>query len=138
MSETPSETQEINKLVERWRWAMRIGSGPNSGSGLMNLGLLRLDGLLLEGSQSGRGERDGGGRGSFNGDVRLEGGMGGQGMQGGQADDVHGRTGAVNMMGHGESSAIGSGINSAFLIGRGIRSVEDMKEFRELGSRGRN
>jgi hypothetical protein len=46
-SETPSESAEINELVTRWRWAMRIGSG-STGSGLMSLGLLRLDGLLLE------------------------------------------------------------------------------------------
>lgn len=45
----PNETEsgEINTLVSRWRWAMRIGSG-SAGSGLMSLGLLRLDGLLLE------------------------------------------------------------------------------------------
>jgi hypothetical protein len=46
-SESEAESNEINDLVERWRWAMRIGSG-STGSGLMSLGLLRLDGLLLE------------------------------------------------------------------------------------------
>lgn len=46
-SETDPETNEINDLVARWRWAMRIGSG-STGNGLMSLGLLRLDGLLLE------------------------------------------------------------------------------------------
>ena len=46
-SESESEQNEINDLVGRWRWAMRVGSG-NAGSGLMSLGLLRLDGLLLE------------------------------------------------------------------------------------------
>jgi len=46
-SESEAESNEINDLVGRWRWAMRIGSG-STGSGLMSLGLLRLDGLLLE------------------------------------------------------------------------------------------
>jgi hypothetical protein len=46
-AESDAESTEINALVSRWRWAMRIGSG-NAGSGLMSLGLLRLDGLLLE------------------------------------------------------------------------------------------
>ena len=46
-SENESEQNEINDLVGRWRWAMRVGSG-SAGSGLMSLGLLRLDGLLLE------------------------------------------------------------------------------------------
>jgi hypothetical protein len=46
-SESEAEQAEINDLVGRWRWAMRIGSG-NTGNGLMSLGLLRLDGLLLE------------------------------------------------------------------------------------------
>lgn len=46
-SESEAESSEINELVSRWRWAMRIGSGA-SGSGLMSLGLLRLDGLMLE------------------------------------------------------------------------------------------
>ena len=46
-SETEAESNEINELVSRWRWAMRIGSG-STGNGLMSLGLLRLDGLLLE------------------------------------------------------------------------------------------
>ena len=46
-SESDTESNEINDLVARWRWAMRIGSGSN-GAGLMSLGLLRLDGLLLE------------------------------------------------------------------------------------------
>ena len=46
-SESETEQNEINDLVGRWRWAMRVGSG-STGSGLMSLGLLRLDGLLLE------------------------------------------------------------------------------------------
>ncbi len=46
-SESEAESNEINDLVARWRWAMRIGSGSTS-NGLMSLGLLRLDGLLLE------------------------------------------------------------------------------------------
>jgi len=46
-SETEAESNEINNLVDRWRWAMRVGSG-STGNGLMSLGLLRLDGLLLE------------------------------------------------------------------------------------------
>ena len=46
-SESEAEQSEINELLARWRWAMRIGSG-NTGNGLMSLGLLRLDGLLLE------------------------------------------------------------------------------------------
>jgi hypothetical protein len=50
-SETATESAEINDLVARWRWAMRIGSG-STGSGLMSLGLLRLDGLLLENGHS--------------------------------------------------------------------------------------
>ncbi|QSZ34110.1 hypothetical protein DSL72_005698 [Monilinia vaccinii-corymbosi] len=53
-SESESESAEINELVTRWRWALRIGSG-NTGNGIMSLGLLRLDGLLLEnnGSETG-------------------------------------------------------------------------------------
>jgi len=46
-SNDQAETNEINDLVARWRWAMRLGSG-STGNGLMSLGLLRLDGLLLE------------------------------------------------------------------------------------------
>jgi len=46
-AETAAESSEINDLVARWRWAMRVGSG-STGNGLMSLGLLRLDGLLLE------------------------------------------------------------------------------------------
>ena len=46
-SESEVESHEINELVARWRWAMRVGSG-STGNGLMSLGLLRLDGLLLE------------------------------------------------------------------------------------------
>ncbi|TAQ85299.1 hypothetical protein B7494_g6369 [Chlorociboria aeruginascens] len=41
------ESDEINDLVSRWRLAMRVGSG-SQGSGLMSLGLLRLDGMLCE------------------------------------------------------------------------------------------
>lgn len=50
-SQNDVETNEINGLVARWRWAMRIGSG-STGNGLMSLGLLRLDGLLLENGAS--------------------------------------------------------------------------------------
>lgn len=46
-SESDAESSEIHDLLGRWRWAMRIGSG-STGTGLMSLGLLRLDGLLLE------------------------------------------------------------------------------------------
>jgi hypothetical protein len=46
-SESDAESTEINDLLARWRWAMRIGSG-STGNGLMSLGLLRLDGMLLE------------------------------------------------------------------------------------------
>jgi hypothetical protein len=46
-SESEAESNEINGLLGRWRWAMRVGSG-STGNGLMSLGLLRLDGLLLE------------------------------------------------------------------------------------------
>ncbi|KAF7899091.1 uncharacterized protein EAF01_008304 [Botrytis porri] len=46
-SENETESAEIHELVTRWRWAMRIGSG-NAGNGIMSLGLLRLDGLLLK------------------------------------------------------------------------------------------
>ncbi|EPE36642.1 Zn2/Cys6 DNA-binding protein [Glarea lozoyensis ATCC 20868] len=45
--ETETESNEIKDLVARWRWAMRLGSG-STGSGLMSLGLLRLDGMMLE------------------------------------------------------------------------------------------
>lgn len=48
-SENETESADIHELVTRWRWAMRIGSG-NAGNGLMSLGLLRLDGLLLKNS----------------------------------------------------------------------------------------
>lgn len=46
-SDNMDESQEIKDLMGRWRWAMRVGSG-STGNGLMSLGLLRLDGLLLE------------------------------------------------------------------------------------------
>ncbi|KAF7868311.1 hypothetical protein EAF04_004843 [Stromatinia cepivora] len=46
-SENETESAEINELVTRWRWAMRTGSG-SAGNGLMSLGLLRLDGLLMK------------------------------------------------------------------------------------------
>jgi len=46
-AESDGESSEISDLVARWRWAMRIGSG-STGTGLMSLGLLRLDGLMLE------------------------------------------------------------------------------------------
>lgn len=75
------ETAEINDLVTRWRWAMRVGSG-NSSNGLMSLGLLRLDGLLLEnngnGVSSAQQEDGGGGQGQ-----EQVGGQGGGVGQGG-------------------------------------------------------
>lgn len=46
-AENDTESNEISDLVARWRWAMRIGSG-SAGNGLMSLGLLRLDGMMLE------------------------------------------------------------------------------------------
>jgi hypothetical protein len=51
--ETETESSEINDLVARWRWAMRLSSG-NTGSGLMSLGLLRLDGIMLENGGNGQ------------------------------------------------------------------------------------
>ncbi|CAD6443354.1 dc53a095-2b7b-4dbf-9dd2-19702487e18e [Sclerotinia trifoliorum] len=45
-SENETESAEINELVTRWRWAMRISSS-SARNGLMSLGLLRLDGLLM-------------------------------------------------------------------------------------------
>ena len=59
-SSSEAEATEINDLVARWRWAMRIGSG-SAGNGLMSLGLLRLDGMMLE---------NGSGNGNGNGTVR--------------------------------------------------------------------
>ena len=56
--ETETESNDIKDLVARWRWAMRLGSG-STGSGLMSLGLLRLDGMMLENGanvQSGQGQ----------------------------------------------------------------------------------
>ncbi|KAI9742412.1 MAG: hypothetical protein M1818_003945 [Claussenomyces sp. TS43310] len=50
-AESSAESVEITDLVSRWRAAMRMGSGA-TGSGLMSLGLLRLDGLLRENGQS--------------------------------------------------------------------------------------
>lgn len=58
-AEPGPESHEINDLVSRWRWAMRFGSS-TSGNGLMSLGLLRMDGLLLE---NGNGVGGGGGGG---------------------------------------------------------------------------
>ncbi|KAH6670108.1 fungal-specific transcription factor domain-containing protein [Halenospora varia] len=49
-SESEEESREINDLVTRWRWHMRLSSNTSS-NGLMSLGLLRLDGLLLENGQ---------------------------------------------------------------------------------------
>lgn len=47
---SPIEKEEIDELISRWRWAMRIGSGATGGvgGGLMSLGLLRMDGLMRE------------------------------------------------------------------------------------------
>lgn len=53
------ETPEINDLVTRWRWVMRVSSG-NSSNGLMSLGLLRLDGLLLENNGAAPGSQSSG------------------------------------------------------------------------------
>ncbi|KAG9235003.1 fungal-specific transcription factor domain-containing protein [Amylocarpus encephaloides] len=50
LCDTESESAEINGLVDRWRWAMRLGSG-SAGNGFMSLGLLRLDGWVLENGQ---------------------------------------------------------------------------------------
>ncbi|KGO49841.1 Ureidoglycolate hydrolase [Penicillium expansum] len=41
-SNSPSEIQRMNNLIDRWRWAMRTGGG-NAGNAMMSLGLLRLD-----------------------------------------------------------------------------------------------
>jgi hypothetical protein len=51
--ENEAESNEIKDLVARWRWAMRLGSG-TTGSGLMSLGLLRLDGMMLENGGNGQ------------------------------------------------------------------------------------
>ncbi len=45
-SVSPDEMNILNRLVHRWRWALRIGGG-KAGSQLMSLGLLRLDRTLL-------------------------------------------------------------------------------------------
>lgn len=59
--EDDPESNEVKDLVARWRWAMRIGSG-NTGNGLMSLGLLRLDGMMLaENGSSGQGQGQAGG-----------------------------------------------------------------------------
>lgn len=44
-AESEAEVAEVNDLIARWRWAMRVASG-GSGSGMMTLGLLGLDGLV--------------------------------------------------------------------------------------------
>ncbi|MCJ1303456.1 hypothetical protein MMC08_006266, partial [Hypocenomyce scalaris] len=41
-STSPTEAEEVNNLIIRWRWAMRTGGG-SAGNVLMSLGLLRLD-----------------------------------------------------------------------------------------------
>ncbi|RFU33053.1 hypothetical protein B7463_g3265, partial [Scytalidium lignicola] len=46
-STSSEETEELNRLVIRWRWALRSGGG-NAGNVLTSLGLLRLDRSLLE------------------------------------------------------------------------------------------
>jgi hypothetical protein len=56
--ENETELEEINDLVSRWRWAMRLGSG-STGSGLMSLGLLRLDGMMLENNSNGQSQGQG-------------------------------------------------------------------------------
>jgi hypothetical protein len=45
-STSTSETDELNHLITRWRWALRTGGG-NAGNVLTSLGLLRLDRSLL-------------------------------------------------------------------------------------------
>ena len=41
-AQTDMEVTEINNLIARWRWAMRVGA--SSGNGILNSGLLRFDG----------------------------------------------------------------------------------------------
>lgn len=50
-AESEGEAAEVNNLISRWRWAMRIGSG-GSRSDMMSLGLLKLDGLVVESGES--------------------------------------------------------------------------------------
>lgn len=85
-SETAAEQAEINELVHRWRWAMRIGSG-SAGSGLMSLGLLRLDGLLLESTGNGSGQQQVVGVGVGDGIVNVNMGVNGI-LNGGQRGSV--------------------------------------------------
>jgi hypothetical protein len=46
-STSQSETEELNSLITRWRWALRTGGG-NAGNAMMSLGLLRLNRSLLK------------------------------------------------------------------------------------------
>ena len=43
-----AEINEMNDLIARWRWAMRVGS--STSNGIMSPGLLRFDGLSLDAS----------------------------------------------------------------------------------------
>jgi len=45
-SENSAEVNEINRLIRRWRWALRTGGG-SAGNVLMSLALLRLDRSLV-------------------------------------------------------------------------------------------
>lgn len=45
---TEAEVNEINDLIARWRWCMRLGG---TGHGIMSPGLLRFDGLSLDASE---------------------------------------------------------------------------------------
>lgn len=57
-STSTSETDELNHLITRWRWALRTGGG-NAGNVLTSLGLLRLDrSLLRSGVRIGQDEDD--------------------------------------------------------------------------------
>ena len=45
---TDVEVNDLNDLIARWRWCMRLGG---TGHGIMSLGLLRADGMSLDGSE---------------------------------------------------------------------------------------
>lgn len=45
---TEAEVDEMNDLIARWRWCMRLGG---TGHGIMGPGLLRFDGLSLDGNE---------------------------------------------------------------------------------------
>lgn len=46
---TESEVNEMNDLIARWRWALRVGG--STGNGIMSPGLLRFDGLSLDANE---------------------------------------------------------------------------------------